>query len=154
MNELKNILLTIDGMGIMLLAVLMSVVWILRGKRLAYLGIVIVALVCFSGYFFVPRFPVYEYTWKKDRCCEVVKVYNSQTWMLRKGDGTFVANFCHNYDLSSYDPAPGLMMWKFRYLDLGACWDIKDKQYGFWWMKDPSTGKDILVSELYKWKEN
>lgn len=144
MNEINNAILAIIGAVVVVFGSLWLVVWICRGKNLAYSGIGFAALICCGGYFVIPTPPVYEYTLEKDGCCKVVQLADLYTWRLKKTDGEFTARFCHDYDLRAYDPEPGLIMRKLRYEDLGECWSIKRADLGFWWLRDINQ---IVVKE-------
>lgn len=74
---------------------------------------------------------IYEY-----RDVRVVKVIDPYRWQLAKNDGEFVVTFCRDYDLSAFNPMPGLVMNKLRYADMGACASVKGKELGFWWKRD------------------
>lgn len=136
MNEMNNVILAMTGAVVLLFGILWVVAWICRGKNMVYTGIAVMALLCFGGYFVIPAPPIYEYTLEKDGCCKVVQLADLYTWRLRKSDGEFTARFCHDYDLSAFDPAPGLMLRKLRYEDLGECWSVKRADCGFWWLRD------------------
>lgn len=136
MNEMNSAIFTIIGALVIVFGILWVTAWICRGKNLIYSGIGVMALVCCGGYFVIPRPPVYEYTLEKDGCCKVVQLADLYTWKLHKADGDFTARFCHDYDLRAYDPAPGLMLRKLRYEDLGECWSVKRQDLGFWWLRD------------------
>lgn len=85
------------------------------------------------------RHAIYEYTREKDGCCKVLGVSDLYTWKLQKNDGPFVATFCPDYDLTAFNPMPGLLMRKIRYKDMGACWSIERKDLGIWWLRDANN---------------
>jgi hypothetical protein len=91
------------------------------------------------GHEIIRRKQVYEYTREKDGCCKVLNVSDLYTWKLGKKDGPFVANFCQDYDLTAYNPTPGLLMKKLRYKDMGTCWSIERKDLGIWWQRDSNN---------------
>lgn len=131
MKETNEILLMITGVLAICLAGLFCAYWLSRGRRFIYAGLSAVALFACSGYFLIPSPPVYEY-----HNVKVVQVIDTYTWRLAKADGEFVAPFCRDYDLKFYQPAPGVVLNKFRYQDLGQCWSVRRSDLGFWWKRD------------------
>lgn len=136
MNEMNSVIFAITGTLVVLVGALWLTMWLCRGRNISYAFAGVVAMFALSGYFIVPKPPVYEYTLEKDGCCKVVQLDDLYTWKLHKADGDFMARFCHDYDLRAYDPAPGLILRKLRYEDLGECWSVRRKDLGFWWLRD------------------
>lgn len=84
---------------------------------------------------------VYEY-----HNVKLMKVVDDHTWILRKSDGAFRAEFCNDYDVSQLNPTPGEVLNKIRYIDMGTCWSVKRADLGFWWKRD-ANGWTIKESE-------
>jgi hypothetical protein len=85
---------------------------------------------------FFERYQVYEYTADRDGCCEVLGVADGgRRWHLLKNDGDFWLDFCPDYDVASIGAAPGYIIRKLRYQDMG-CKSIARKDLGVWWVFD------------------
>lgn len=146
MNEMTSTLYAINGVAVLLLGLLLLCISIVRKGHHLWYGVAVLIAIFGVGYLVIPKPPVYEYTRDKDGCCKVVGLQDLYTWRLKKTDGEFTAKFCHDYDLADYNPAPGLLMWKLRYQDLGICWSVRRKDLGFWWLRDASQ---VVVREAY-----
>lgn len=84
----------------------------------------------------ITEHPVYEY-----HDLQVLQIVSPYSWMLKKDDGVFRADFCFDYDVSKLNPKPGETIDTIKYEDRG-CWSIARKDLGIWWKKD-SAGHTI-----------
>src|ERR1051325_1922931 len=149
MSETTSIVYVIDGIVIVILGALLLAFHIARGKSWAYVLLLALIFGIGVGIHFVPKTPVYVYDYEHDGCCRVLSVSEDKyTWDLLKKDGPFTANFCKDYNIESYDPQPGLWMWKMAYEDLGKCWSVRRKDLGFWWMRGQNKA---VVSDVSRW---
>lgn len=54
------------------------------------------------------------------------------SWWMEKADGSFRADFCHDFDVPALNFQPGEVAWRFWFKDTGSCWSIKDGDIRFY----------------------
>lgn len=139
MIQATNYILMMNGLLFIVLGCIFVAMWATRNKSVALIAAFGMVVVFGWGYALLPKPQVYEY-----HNVVVDRVIDSYTWVMAKDDGRFVAFFCHDYNLDSYQPVSGNVLEKFRYEDMGACWSVKRKDLGFWWRRDDNARAVIL----------